>query len=313
MYKSIAFTLFEKNYAFGVGALLNSLVLNQFEGLFVIGYKGNLPFWTTQLIKKDTHYTIPNIEHIKIEFLEIETDLHLRYYKPFLFESLLINRQADYVYYFDPDITVTGDWNFFEEWASYGTALVLDDCYSVMPFNHPLKQNWSQIFSYDHKISKDFNYYVNSGFIGGNLSSLNLIKKWQQNILALKIKGHSLNQFKPAINKSKTHKRLNPITGDQDILNASICQLYNELNLSIIGSEGMGFIPAGYVMQHNTGSKSWKKNFLLDFIRNGVKICEANYAYFKNSSSPINLYPNPINRLLLKLNIFLTQILQRIF
>lgn len=313
MSNTIVFTLFEKHYTYGVGALLNSLVVNKFRGLFVVGYKGKLPFWTSQLVKSDNYYYIQNIEHIKINFLKVETDLHLRYYKPFLFENLMTNNNADYVYYFDPDISVIGDWSFFEEWASYGTALVLDDCYSVMPFNHPLKQQWAKIFGYDFKTSKDFNYYINSGFIGGNQSCLNLIKKWKQNIIDLKEKGHSLNEFKPAIKKFDTHKRLNPITGDQDILNASICQIYNELNLSIIGPEGMGFSPAGYVMQHNTGSKSWNKIFLFDFIQNGVKISEANYAYFKYSSSPINLYPSIIKRLVLRFDIILTQVLQRIF
>jgi hypothetical protein len=313
MCNTIVFTLFEKHYAYGVGALLNSLVASQFKGLFVVGYMGNLPFWTSQLIKKDNYYYISNLDHIRIEFLKIETDLHLRYYKPFLFENLMTNNKADYVYYFDPDITIIGDWCFFEEWASYGTALVLDDCYAVMPYNHPLKQQWAKIFEYNSKISKEFNYYVNSGFIGGNASSLNLIQQWKQNILDLKTKGHNLNQFKPAIIKSKTHKRLNPITGDQDILNASICQIYNEVNLSIIGPEGMGFTPAGYVMQHNTGSKSWNKSFLIDFIQNGVKISEANYAYFKYSSSPINLYPSLIKKLLIKIDMLLTRVLQRIF
>ncbi len=313
MCKSIIFTLFENHYAYGVGTLINSAIARDFKGIFIIGYKGALPLWINQLIKKSDFYVIPHHDDIEIEFLEIKSDLHLRYYKPFLFEELLIKYKNSKVFYFDPDITIIGDWCFFEEWVDYGTGLVLDDCYPIMPYNHPLKQQWAKIYNYNVENGKDFNFYINSGFVGGTENSIDLITKWKQNILFLQNSGYDLKEFKPAIHKFNTHKRLNPITGDQDILNATINQNYDSSLLSLIGPEGMGFIQAGYVMQHNTGCKTWKKNFILDFIKNGIKISEANYSYIKNSHTPINLYPTQKKRWALNINLLITQIIQRIF
>jgi len=313
MSKSIIFTLFEHHYAYGVGALINSAVACNFKGKFIVGYKGSLPFWINQLIKRTNNYVIPHFEHLEITFLEIKSDIHLRYYKPFLFEQLLNQNKDHKIFYFDPDITIIGDWEFFEEWIDFGVSLVLDDCYPIMPYNHPLKQQWAKIYNYPVENGKDFNFYINSGFVGLTKNSINLIEYWKQNILILIEEGHILSDFKPAIKKTNTHKRLNPITGDQDILNASIIQDYGNTKLSIIGPEGMGFIQAGYVMLHNTGSKTWNKSFLKDFIVNGVKISEANYSFIKNSKFPINLYPDRLDKYILKFKLFITQVLQRIF
>lgn len=313
MSKSIIFTLFENRYEYGVGALINSAFACNFSGKIIVGYKGALPFWISQLNKKNDKYYLSNFKDIEIEFIEIETELHLRYYKPFFFEQLFKIYINYKIYYFDPDITIIGDWDFFEEWIDYGMGLVLDDCYPIMPYNHPIKQQWAKLYDYDLENGSNFNYYINSGFIGCSINSLDLIIKWKNNILLLVQNGNDLTELKPAIKRTKTHKRLNSITGDQDILNATIIQNYNSIKVSIVGPEGMGFIPAGYLMHHNTGIKTWERKFILDFLKRGSKISPANYSFQENSFSPINLYPNKITQNLRKMEILITQILQRIF
>lgn len=313
MHNSIIFTLFESNYYYGVGALINSAVRCDFKGRFIIGFKSKLPFWINQLTKKSSFYLIPNYENIEIEFTEIKSDLHLRYYKAFLFKELLEKYPLHKLFYFDPDITIIGDWDFFERWVENGVGLVLNDCYPIMPYNHPLKHEWAKIYNYDVEKGDLFNFYVNSGFMGGNENLTNIITQWKFNILKLVKNGYDLSSHKCPVEKTHSYKRLNPITGDQDILNATIIENYGTTKFSIMGPEGMGFTQGGYVMLHNTGSKTWNKNFILDFMKNGVKITEANYSYIENSSFPINLYPNTFNRFLLKVNLLITQILQRVF
>jgi lipopolysaccharide biosynthesis glycosyltransferase len=313
MSKSIIFTLFENNYAYGVAALINSAIANNFTGKFTIGYKGNLPHWINQLKKTTDSYILPHFNHIEIEILEIKSDLHLRFYKPFLFEQLLERFPDSNIFYFDPDITIIGEWDFFEDWVNNGVGLVLDDCYDIMPYNHPIKYQWSKIFNYNILKGNTFNFYINSGFIGGGKNAKTLIMQWKQNILLLQEQGYDLTSFKPAISKYNSHKRLNPIIGDQDILNATINQHFGTTTFSIMGPEGMGFSQPSYVMLHNTGSKTWNKNFILDFFKNGVKISEANLSYLSNIDFPINIYPNIIKKYKLKFNLLITQILQRIF
>src|SRR5690606_29278034 len=106
---SIACTLFENHYHFGVATLINSLYNNGYKGDFFVGYRGDLPEWAinredspicwkgaTQLILK---------EDLVIQFLPIHSDFHLANYKPtFMLELIdLVEEELESIAYFDPD------------------------------------------------------------------------------------------------------------------------------------------------------------------------------------------------------------------
>ncbi|WP_423149081.1 hypothetical protein [Rubrolithibacter danxiaensis] len=311
--RSIAFTLFEGDYEYGVGVWINSLIDNAFVGRIVVGYRNALPFWINQLEKnEDNYYSIKRFSEIQLEFRRIDFNHHLRYYKPFLFEELLEEYPDANIYYFDPDITVIGDWQFFEEWIEYGVCLCLDDCYSIMPFSHPHKQKWLKLFPVNpENINYRYDYYINSGFVGANKNHESLIKEWKKFILHLISHSHNLKKFGPTQGRFKKSIRLEDIGGDQDILNAVLCA--NKTEVSLIGREGMGFIPGEYLMMHNTGIKTWRKNFLKEFIRKGIRVSSSDKSYLHYSFCPINIYPNRWTFRSKNLNKNLTLLLQRVF
>lgn len=312
MSESIIFTLYEGNYDYGVGALINSAHKCEFKGKIIIGYKDSLPFWINQFTKRDDLYVMTTESGtIELIFKEISIDYHLRYFKPSMFKILFAEYPKSKIFYFDPDITLIGDWKYFDQWVNYGVACILDENYPLMPYSHPLKQKWAEIFNYTINHSTPFNLYINSGFIGCKIANIELINKWENNILFVKEKGGNLKDFNPVFNQSFRKKRLNSIIGDQDILNATINDNHLQYNLSIVGPEGMGFIPAGYLMYHNTGKKTWNKNFLFEFLKTGNKISLADDSFLENSQYPIVLF-SKYKKIRMKILLSITKLLQRI-
>lgn len=313
MSEAIIFTLYEGNYDYGVGALINSAFRCEFKGKIIIGYKDSLPFWINQLVKSTEYSYILKVGNESIELIlkKIDGDNHLRYYKPSMFELLFAEYPAAKIFYFDPDITIIGDWWFFEQWVSYGTACVLDENYPLMPTSHPIKQKWAELLNYKIDLSSPYNYYINSGFLGCRKKDLDLIQDWKSNISTLQEKDGNFKDFQPVFKKTTTYKRLNSIMGDQDILNATINKDYIKYNLSIVGPEGMGFIPAGYLMYHNTGKKPWNKNVLKEFLKYGNKISQADQSFLENSKYPIVLF-SKFQQLKLKITFLITKLIQRV-
>lgn len=309
--KTVICSIYEKDYEYGLAALINSVISCGFKGEIAVAYKTKLPFWVRQL-KNASGYNIYELNGIKISFIKIDYHLHLRYYKSSFILDLLKEGTTEKVYYFDPDITVLGDWQFFEDWLDYGVSLCIDQSYPIMPFSHPIKRKWMEIFEQGLNITPLYknDYYINSGFIGIKSTHQPLIELWQNFIDYLNNNGHNLKDWKSTQVVYKGRKRLNTFGGDQDILNAAL--MFSEVEISVIGQEGMGFIPAGYLMYHNTGIKTWNKFFIKNFIKNGNKFSEVDQSYFLNSYSPINLY-NKKQRALKAIDISLVKLLQRIF
>ncbi len=309
---NVVCTNYEGDYDYGVGALINSLFSIGYEGKVVVLYGDFPPFWQEQLIKKNDKYVIAEDVNIEILFRKIESEIHLCYYKPFMIYGLMKEFLDHKIYYFDPDITVLGDWKFFENWVDCGVAMCLDQCYPIMPINHPFKKDYRDLFQkLNHELVNPNDYYVNSGFIGVGPNHITLIKIWMDFTNYLSETGHDLvGVMVPSVQKYRNIKRLNTICGDQDILNAAL--LYTKLPLSILGQEGMGFIPAGFTMNHAANHpKPWKKNYLKEFLFNGKKFSAMDQSFLNHISSPINLYSKR-KRILININKNITKLLQRI-
>lgn len=306
-HSSIICSLCEGKYAFGLASLINSCIANGFKGLFYVAVRNELPFWINKFKKQNNEFIIN--ENCAIKFEQVSWEYHLSYYKPFLIKKILENNLNSAVFYFDPDITLECDWRFFEDWVEIGVTLCTDGNYPILGKKHPWVMAWKSFFDIDEiKAEGDMVPYVNSGFIGLKASQLDIIKTWIKFTDLLISKGHNLNSFGPTLNWYK-QKRAFSVCGDQDILNAVLTS--QNFDVSLIGLEGMGFNGSSYLMFHNIGKKTWDKNFIKEFLKNGNKISMADDSYLKYSEGIINPY-NSLQLFALKINIKITKLLQRV-
>ena len=286
--KQIAVTLYENHYEYGVGALLNSLVASGFDGIFCVGYKGELPFWKKQIDhqkQNDGTYKINENFFVRFDLLE-DVGMHFGYYKPYYLKEMANQSpQAGGWFYFDPDIVVIAPWSFYENWISNGVALCQDSNHQFVHYNHPWRNQWRKDFS---KETKDYdttlNYYINSGFIGVNVHNFEVIDNW----IAVNEIYRKLDYPIDFFNQSDSNSAYK---GDQDVLNATIT-VYPELRLSIIGPEAMGFNFPVSIMAHavdGQGIKPWKRDYIKNAI-SGRKASVTDEAYLNFCRSPIQLY-----------------------
>ena len=280
MQQQIITTLYEGHYHLGVAALINSLVSASFEGVIYIGYRGELPYWTSQLKKGASGYSVS--EQIDIVFEPIETSMHFGYYKPYFLQSVFLKfPDARKAYYFDPDIVVTGPWSFFSSWTDTGVALCLDSNFAYVHPNHPWRKEWRRLADAEDNIGYNVDFYVNSGFIGLNRQHETVLDKWIQLTEKYRHEGGDLSQFQKAEYRA--------FKGDQDLLNATITVLPN-VSFSVIGKEGMGFSGTTPFMAHATNAaKPWKKNFLQSSMQ-GVPPALAEKAYWDFANHPVKLF-----------------------
>ena len=309
MIDTIICTICEGRYAYGLASLINSCLSNNFTGDFHVAIKEELPFWINQFRKIDSNtYEINSSS--SITFHKTNFPYHLCYFKPFFIRDLLAQNENFNIFYFDPDITILNDWQFFEDWLAIGVPLCVDEVYPVIYKKNPWVMEWQNTFTF--KIEGNDNEllpYINSGFIGVNSNHIELVNCWCNFTEILALKNHSLINFGPTILKYK-QSRSNAFCSDQDVLNASLLAC-KKISYSIIGKEAMGFSAGIYIMLHNTGFKTWNKNFIKMLILKNQRITLADESYLRNSNTVIKTY-SIFKLRLLKLNMIITKVLQRI-
>ncbi|MBO9699694.1 MAG: hypothetical protein J7604_05745 [Sporocytophaga sp.] len=281
--QSIICTLFEGNYHYGVAALANSLYKHGFRGAIYAGYRGTLPDWVSS--GKNSRFpdwnggtTLEVTNDFKIHFLPLEIDWHLTNYKPNFMLQLWEGpaKDAESIFYFDPDIVNTAPWHFYQQWASFGVALVHEIALLDMPSNHPIRGIWRNVIDKAglKVINNNLNSYFNGGFVGVSRGNMSFLHTW------VRIFETGKAHFQLANNQWK-HKldRTHPFQAqDQDALN--ITAMCCDVPLSEMGPEAMGFVPGGWTMFHATGSvKPWNINFFKTFI-SGRKIAPVHKLYW---------------------------------
>ena len=307
-YKHVVTTLYEGHYEFGVGALINSLVSSDFEGLICVAYKGNLPFWLQQLKSENQSDKLYKItEKVWLRFDEVIVDMHFGYYKPYYLKQMAdAYPETMGCFYFDPDIVVIGKWSFYENWIQSGVAICQDSNYSILYWNHPWRNKWRADFSNSNRgVDKTLNYYINSGFIGVNRPHFEIINRWIEINEVYKSLGYPIHFFDQS-------QALSAYKGDQDVLNAALT-LSPDLTYSIIGKEAMAFDFPYAIMAHavdGAGVKPWKRNYLKHAIKGG-KATVTDEAYLDYCSVPIEIYSQSAlkkKRILLKISKIINRI-----
>jgi hypothetical protein len=281
-YQNIVVTLYEGHYHYGVAALINSLKASGFRGLVRVGYRGDLPPWTSQLRKIDDS-TFALDDDLAVSFLKLTPGIHFGYYKPtFLKDTFEKYPSAQKAYYFDPDIVVIAPWTFYTSWTDAGVALCFDNCFPFVHRNHPWRTDWKNLSGDPSSELNPIDYYVNSGFIGMNRSETLILDRWIQFTDNYKNIGGDLSLFEKDAHRS--------FKGDQDILNAAIT-VSPDIRFSVIGSEGMGFAYPAYLMAHAIGNiKPWKLRFIRQALFKGIKPSLQAKSFFIYANYPIRIY-----------------------
>lgn len=279
-------TLYEGDYHFGAGALINSLYNRGYRGIIWAGYRGELPPWAGAARNEGQFQDFEVADECIVRFFRIETHLHLSLYKPSFMLDILrkYDPELDQLFYFDPDIVIKCDWSFYEKWCTRGVALCQETVMGYMPSNHPVRLTWKDLGeSEGFTISRQLDQYFNSGFIGVSRPCSHILEIWQALISSLPKYGLDTSKFILEPNRTTLGLR-----SDQDLLN--IAAMITPDPLSTIGPEGMGFIPGGFAMAHAAGqTKPWRKRMLREATR-GVAPTSADKEYLKNVSDPIQLY-----------------------
>lgn len=290
-------TLFERDYHFGVAALINSLYHSGYRGRIVSGYRGELPHWA--LSAKPYKYgawhdasilkTVPGIDVI---FLPLTTDSHLANYKPSFMLDIIKTEPPDIdaIYYFDPDICIVRNWIFFQEWVSCGIA-VCEDINSPYSEEHPLRIGWRRYYK-SHGYNLDFRFpeYANSGLIGVTRKQQSIITIWRdlQNAMFDEIGGEGTTKLvngAPFRSKGFADCFEAP---DQDALNAAF-EVTSE-PISLLGREAMGFKQGRNCALHAVGNgKPWQRLFLWELLL-GIPPRHVDKAFWQYAEGPLRPY-----------------------
>ena len=249
-------TLYEGDYHLGVAVLINSIVRGGFRGLFWVGYRGELPPWVIQLSRRQDGLYV--IGEALLGFEKIESKSHFTQYKPEFMTSLIARGLAsNYLWYFDPDITVRCAWEFFVRWVRHGICLCQEITMGVMPSDHPIRCEWIELAERSGwgQLTHPQERYYNGGFLGMQVAHAAFLETWRAAMRLANSSGvHESNLWHS--DRSSTF-----FATDQDALNLAV--MYAKAPLSTIGPEGMGFVPGGFTMDHTAGgSKPWRKKFL---------------------------------------------------
>ncbi|KAF2328706.1 hypothetical protein [Flavobacterium ginsenosidimutans] len=290
-------TLFEGHYHYGVATLSNSLYTQGFRGTIYVGYRGSLPNWISNGKKEPVGnwkeaITIHPVEGIELVFLPLATTYSLTNYKPDLMLELWDGpaKEADALFYFDPDIVVVDSWACFEQWVNCGVA-VCEDINSPLQEFHPRRQGWRNYFkNYNIDLQFKNQIYVNGGFVGVIRKNIFFLKLW---VKLQERMGDAIGGLDKSIFQNQMHNSsILKMEGfqffdksDQDALNATI-EAYHG-NVSYLGKDGMGFIPGEATMFHALGSsKPWQVNHFIRLFKGRIPRKE-DVAYWEYTKSPI--------------------------
>jgi hypothetical protein len=287
--KTAVCTLFEGDYHYGVGDLVNSLFVQGFRGIVWAGYKGNLPIWAQPIRAEADYQEFVVAPDCAIRFVKIDSYKFLSNYKADFMLDILnrLQPELEALFYFDPDIVSKCLWSTYERWVKCGVALC-EDGFDYMPVNHPDRIAWkklSQRLGYQKYRQSDRTY--NTGFVGVKQSDKPIIALWQQYLERLESEGLlNLKQF-------IFPKQYPYFDSDQCVFNEVMT--LTDIPLSTMDRLAMdlGGSPTRNIMSHAAGgdlTKPWRKAYLAKVLLKGETPTLTDKAYWKHAQTPIQLY-----------------------
>jgi hypothetical protein len=278
--------LYDGEYHFGLGALVNSLWHAGFRGTVFAGYRGQLPSWA----RCDDAGRYHIADGFELRFVFLKTAIHLANYKCDFLVRVLddLSPGCDGVVYIDVDIVILTEWAFFEYWMTKGVAVTSDIIYFMMPSTHPVKMQWRDLLIEMGLPARDFPGYVNSGFVGVLRRHRELLDVWSLITRRAAHDGVSLDFL-------HVGERSHPFFAvDQDALNMAL--IGSSVPYSMAGAEAMGFAPGGAFMAHaNSRPKPWQRQNFRRALR-GLRPPYAARRYWDFVRHPIEVFSAPQRR-----------------
>ncbi|MGB3618213.1 MAG: hypothetical protein WBA12_08840, partial [Catalinimonas sp.] len=213
-----------------------------------------------------------------------------------LWEELVPSDEG--IAYFDPDIVVCRSWSFYLDWMQHGVALCAD-VNSPVHRTSPLRREWQRYFAqHDLDLRSDLDVYVNAGFVGVPPAKKEFIMTWKQiqEWMAPAIGGLSESKVPAAADKAG-NKDLPYLfsCSDQDALNVTM--MVHDDQITLLGQEGMGFIPGFNVMEHAVGPyKPWNISYAKRAL-GGRGVRRVDKLFWSYADQPIAVYPQRTIRL----------------
>jgi hypothetical protein len=289
---SLACTLFEKDYHYGAGVLINSLIAKGFTGTVCAGYRGGLPSWVSERATTDSEGVARiGVGPVEVEFHPVRTTRNLTNFKPEFMLQMWERHaaRADYVYFFDADVFVLARWSFFEEWADVGIALVADGN-TPMPVNHPIRAAWRRHYEpHGFRFQRQSDLHFNGGFIGVSRDRVPLLRAWEQ-IQTIMEKEVSLDLpiSLPGAPEWQRNRTFPFFLTDQDALN--IFADLEGVTVSGMGWEGMGWRNPMVFMHHACGHlKPWRRSYLRRALR-GVAPSALDRDFWNFAGQPLPVF-----------------------
>jgi hypothetical protein len=283
-------TLFEGDYHYGVGALVNSLYASGYRGVVYAGHRGGLPPWAGRAVHDGAGRRLDVAEGVAIVFVPLETERHLTNCKGQFMSDVLarLAPTADAVLYFDPDIVTRCPWLFFEQWLDAGVA-ICEDVNSSMAPNHPIRRAWVDFLQgQGMRVERALGVYYNAGFLGVTRKRAGFLKTWQSILEALAPRANHLRTLHVGARVFAFN------IPDQDALNMTAMVTTEEL--SPVGPDGMDFQAGGggFIMSHAIGGrKPWRRRYTREALVDGIGPSRADRAYWRHVTEPIRLFPGP--------------------
>lgn len=285
---SVICTLYEGEYHAGVGALVNSLYARGFRGDIYAGFREEVPPWSKAAGRKDgTGWLYEVGNGCRLHFVPLRPTQHFNNYKPNFLLSLMEEHcpNAENFFFFDPDIIVRAQWDFFERWVSRGIALC-EDVNDYLPPHHPVRQAWKEYLKkVGLQVQQEPAKFYNAGFFGLRREHNSFLHGWKQLFACRAGDGANLSDF------VLFDFEYPYMSTDQDLMNVALMLVTHPI--TAVGPEGMGFRPGGYVMSHSAGDiKSWRKRFLWEALK-GRAPTAADKEFIQHTRTPIEVCSGP--------------------
>jgi hypothetical protein len=293
--EQIVITLAEKDHFLGAAVLLNSLVQQGFNGLFLLGTKGDGGAARVQF-EKSVQSAQKEDSFPDVEIFDVATTWHMTNIKGKVISDVFEKYpNAQTVAYFDPDIVVTCPWPFIVDWCAQGIALAGDVNWR-MAADHPIRRKWATMLTTSGlKVARLPELYINGGFVGIHRDAADFGRLWHRLMEDFGASDNPLDASGDIHEWRESGRWQAMMAPDQDALN--MAAMATPHAISTVGPDAMAFENGDVYFPHAVGAnKPWRRKFLKDAC-SGVPPRRVDKRFWMAAGAPIQVFePQQIRR-----------------